>query len=129
MNETPDPREQLYARVTAWVLGELSPAEAAAMAERVKRDRELERLAKRVRHTIGLLRAASKATAQPGVAPSAPAEPMQLDAHALQLTALLLNQIRRAAFAAPHRFGRSSSCSCSSQRRALCGTCPRIFVV
>jgi Mg-chelatase subunit ChlD len=79
MNDTPhpDPRDQLHARVTAWLLGELPPPEAAAMAERVRRDSELRRLADSLRRAIGLLRAASAA---PGsvTETTAPAEPLQL---------------------------------------------------
>jgi Mg-chelatase subunit ChlD len=52
----PNPREELEARVTALLLGELSAAEAASMRELIAKDAELGRLRDRLSLTLDLLR-------------------------------------------------------------------------
>lgn len=52
----PDPRAELEAKVTAWLLGELSAEEAASVQETVANDPELARLRDRLSLTVNLLR-------------------------------------------------------------------------
>src|SRR5665213_3546 len=52
----PNPREELEAKVTALLLGELSPEEAARMEEMIAKDAELGRLRQQLILTMGLLR-------------------------------------------------------------------------
>jgi Mg-chelatase subunit ChlD len=52
----PNPRAELEARVTAWLLGELSAEEAAAVQEMIAKDAELGRLRDRLAQTLNLLR-------------------------------------------------------------------------
>lgn len=67
----PGPQEEMEARVTALLLGELPEAEAAEMRAAIKRDPELARLCQRLKGTIELVRQAS-APAEPATAPAAP---------------------------------------------------------
>ena len=52
----PNPRAELEAKVTALLLGELSPEEAASVREMIAKDAELARLRDRLRLTLDLLR-------------------------------------------------------------------------
>ena len=56
--ESPTPREQLEARLTALLLGELSGDEAAALREIIARDAQLAALHDRLKQTIDLVREA-----------------------------------------------------------------------
>ncbi|MEA3213297.1 MAG: Ca-activated chloride channel [Chthoniobacter sp.] len=67
------PREELEVRLTAWLMGELSPEEAAALQAQMASDPELAALHARLRHALGLLREAS---ALPE--PAAPPAPVRL---------------------------------------------------
>lgn len=71
--ETPTPREELEMRLTALLMGELPPEEAAALEARMAAEPELAALHGRLRKAMELLREAS---AEPE--PSAPAAPVQL---------------------------------------------------
>ena len=70
----PGSHEEMEARITALLLGELPEAEAAEVRAAVKRDPELSRLCQRLKGTIELVRQAS-APAEPT---ATPATPMQL---------------------------------------------------
>ena len=67
------PREELELRITALLMGELSPAEAAALHARIAADPELSALHARLRHAVDLLREARTLPEQ-----TAPAEPLSL---------------------------------------------------
>ena len=54
--ESPTPREQLEARLTALLLGELSPDESAALQEIISKDAQLAALHARLKQTIELVR-------------------------------------------------------------------------
>ncbi|PWU20704.1 MAG: hypothetical protein C5B50_03375 [Verrucomicrobia bacterium] len=64
-----DPRQELEAKLTALLLGELSPEEAAAVQQSMAQDPELAGLYSRLEQTIGLVR---EATAAPVQQPAAP---------------------------------------------------------
>lgn len=70
-----DPRDASEARLTAWLLGELSEAEAAEVRQAIAADPELARLHQRLQHTIGLVREAS---APPAGNVSLPPVPLRL---------------------------------------------------
>src|SRR5437773_2308050 len=53
---TPSPREELEARITALLLGELSPTEAEAVQQAIAQDVELSRLHDRLKQTIEFVR-------------------------------------------------------------------------
>ena len=67
----PNPREELEARVTALLLGELSAAEAASMRETIAKDADLGRLRDRLSLTLDLLR--ETAATPVGETPAQPA--------------------------------------------------------
>ncbi len=75
--DSPSPRDESEAQITALLLGQLSPADAAAVRHAIESDPELQRLAERLRQTIGLVR---EATASPPELEPTPAEPLQLSA-------------------------------------------------
>lgn len=52
----PNPRAELEARITAWLLGELSADEAAQVRAQIEQDRELQKLRDRLSQTLNLLR-------------------------------------------------------------------------
>ncbi|MEY2410519.1 MAG: hypothetical protein QOF48_3189, partial [Verrucomicrobiota bacterium] len=58
-DSSPSPREELEARITALLLGELSEEDAAALRVALDRDPELARLHDRLARTIGLMREAA----------------------------------------------------------------------
>jgi Mg-chelatase subunit ChlD len=62
--ESPTPREQLEARLTALLLGELSEDEAAALREIIARDARLAALHARLKETIDLVREAAVVPAE-----------------------------------------------------------------
>jgi Mg-chelatase subunit ChlD len=66
-----DPRSALEARLTALLLGELPPDQAAALNELLARDAELSRLRQRLEHAIKLLREVEAAPAAPAETPAA----------------------------------------------------------
>lgn len=66
-----DPRSVLEARLTALLLGELPPDQAAALNELLARDAELSRLRPRLEHAIKLLREVEAAPAAPAETPAA----------------------------------------------------------
>ena len=70
----PGSPEEMEARITALLLGELPEAEAAEVRAAIKRDPELTRLCQRLKGTIELVRQASA----PAAPTAAPAAPMQL---------------------------------------------------
>ena len=69
------PREELEARLTALLLGELSADEAAAVRRAIEQNGELAKLFARLHHTIGLVR---ETAAKPVEATIAPAAPLKL---------------------------------------------------
>jgi len=69
------PREEIEIRITAMLLGELLPDEAAALQTQIAADAELTALHARLRRAVGLLREASAIPEQ-----AAPPEPVQLSA-------------------------------------------------
>jgi len=78
---TPDapnsPRDELEARITALLLGELSAEEAAALRQAIDQDPELARLENQLKETIGLVREAASAK---DAKPLEPAAALQLSA-------------------------------------------------
>src|SRR5881296_3099839 len=72
---TPDtpksPREELEARLTALLLGELSAEEAAALRQAIGQDPELARLENQLKETIGLVRQAAASKDEKTVEPAA----------------------------------------------------------
>src|SRR5277367_1919939 len=82
----PNPREELEAKVTAWLLGELSAEEAASVRELVAKDADLQRLQERLSQTLNLLRETvatpmGETPAQPAPLKLSPARREQLLAH------------------------------------------------
>ena len=69
------PREQLEARLTALLLGELSPAEAAEVRAALAQDADLARLHEQLSRTIGLVR---EAAVSPGDKPLTATEPLRM---------------------------------------------------
>jgi autotransporter-associated beta strand protein len=67
----PSPREELEIRITAMLMGELPPDEAAALETQIAADAELTALHARLRRALGLLREATAIPEQP--APPVPA--------------------------------------------------------
>lgn len=67
-----NPQEELEARLTALLLGELSGDEAAAVRRAIEQDGELAKLYARLHHTIGLVRETAATPAEPAAAPAAP---------------------------------------------------------
>ena len=59
LDANPNPRDVLEARLTALLLGELSPEEAAAVRQAIAQDPELARLHERLKQTIALVREAT----------------------------------------------------------------------
>ncbi len=73
----PNPRAELEARVTAWLLGELSADDAARVRAQIEKDPELAKLRDRLSQTLNLLR---ETVATPvGETPATPA-PLKLSA-------------------------------------------------
>jgi Mg-chelatase subunit ChlD/anti-sigma factor RsiW len=70
--ESPTPREQLEARLTALLLGELSPDEAAALREIISNDAQLAALHDRLKRTIELVRETAADPAELSAEPPAP---------------------------------------------------------
>jgi Mg-chelatase subunit ChlD len=70
--ESPTPREELEARLTALLLGELSADEAAALREIIGRDAQLAALHDRLKQTIQLVRETATDPAELAVAQPAP---------------------------------------------------------
>ncbi len=72
---TPDspktPREELEARLTALLLGELSAEEAAALRHTIGQDAELARLENQLKETIGLVRQAAASKDEKTIEPAA----------------------------------------------------------
>ncbi|MBE0540320.1 MAG: von Willebrand factor type A domain-containing protein [Verrucomicrobia bacterium] len=66
------PREELEARLTALLLGELPAEEAAALRAQLAQDPELAALHKRLERTIGLVREVSVSQSEPATAQAAP---------------------------------------------------------
>src|SRR5271170_8186015 len=82
----PNPRAELEARVTAWLLGELSAEEAASVREMIAKDAELGRLQERLSQTLNLLRETvatpmGETPAQPAPLKLSPARREKLLAH------------------------------------------------
>jgi Mg-chelatase subunit ChlD/anti-sigma factor RsiW len=69
------PREELEARLTALLLGELSADDAAAVRQAIEQDAELAKLFARLQQTVGLVR---EAVASPGEPASAQTAPLKL---------------------------------------------------
>ena len=70
--ESPTPREQLEARLTALLLGELPPDEAAALREIISKDAQLAALHDRLKRTIELVRETAADPAELTAEPPAP---------------------------------------------------------
>ena len=90
------PREEIEIRITAMLMGELSPDEAAALQIQIAADAELTALHTRLRRAAGFVREASgfgEKSAQP-----APSQPAQLSA---ERRARLLAHFKGGAHAAP----------------------------
>jgi len=71
------PREQMEARLTALLHGELSPEEAAALREEIAQDAELAQLHERLKQTIGLV---AEVAANPVEQAAAQQTPLRLSA-------------------------------------------------
>ena len=65
------PREELEARLTALLLGELSAEDAAALRHNIKQDPELARLENQLKETIGLVRQAAASKDEKTIEPAA----------------------------------------------------------
>jgi Mg-chelatase subunit ChlD len=75
-SDTPNtPREEMEARVTALLLGELSAEEAAVVRQAIEQDVELAQLHERLKRTISLV---GEATASPGAPAAAQPLPLKL---------------------------------------------------
>src|SRR5882724_1515227 len=74
----PNPRANLEAQVTAYLLGELSAHEAAALRSRLDEDAQLAQLIDRLRPTVSLVREAALRPSPEDAAQ--PAAPLQLSA-------------------------------------------------
>ena len=70
-----DPREELEAKLTALLLGELPAHEAAGLHQQMEQDPELAALYERLKLTVGLVR---ESIAEPVEQASPPPEPMML---------------------------------------------------
>ena len=67
---SPNPREEIEVRITALLMGELSPEEAAALQTQIAGDAELTALHARLRQAVELLREASVMPEHPAPAPA-----------------------------------------------------------
>src|SRR5438093_7550129 len=70
-SDFPTPREELEAKVTALLLGELPADEAFALGRTIERDAELAQLYSRLEQTIGLVRQAAARPADQDAAQTA----------------------------------------------------------
>ncbi|HWX20626.1 MAG TPA: von Willebrand factor type A domain-containing protein [Candidatus Binatia bacterium] len=70
--ETPTPRQELGARVTALLLGELPADQAAALQQAIARDPELAKLYERLKQTVALVRETESSPAAELAAQPAP---------------------------------------------------------
>jgi Mg-chelatase subunit ChlD/anti-sigma factor RsiW len=82
----PNPRAELEAKITAWLLGELSAEEAAGVRELIAKDAELRQLQERLSQTLNLLRETvatpiGETPAQPAPLKLSPARREKLLAH------------------------------------------------
>src|SRR2546426_5171824 len=66
------PREEMEARLTALILGELPAEQAFALGRTIEQDAELAKLYSRLKDTIGLVREAAASPANQGGAQSPP---------------------------------------------------------
>ncbi len=64
------PREELEAKLTALLLGELPADEAFALGRSIEQDAELAKLYARLKETVGLVREATAIQAEQSAAPS-----------------------------------------------------------
>ncbi|MBI5387845.1 MAG: von Willebrand factor type A domain-containing protein [Verrucomicrobia bacterium] len=71
-DSSPTPPETLEARLTALLLGELTPAEAAEVRAALAQDAELARLHERLKLTIALVREAAASPAEKSAPPAVP---------------------------------------------------------
>src|SRR6266568_7144192 len=69
---TKTPREELEAKLTALLLGELPADEAFALGRTIEQDAELAKLYARLKETVGLVREATAIQAEQSAAPSSP---------------------------------------------------------
>src|SRR5690349_16311612 len=67
--ETPTPREELEMRITALLLGQLSPEDEAALRGSLSADPELQRLHDQLRQAIGLVRETVASPGNEGLSP------------------------------------------------------------
>jgi uncharacterized protein YegL len=96
----PNPRAELEARVTAWLLGELPADEAAAVRRKVEGDIELQKLRDRLSQTLNLLR---ETVATPvGETPALP-KPLKLSAARREQLLAQFKTIRPKEFEKPKR--------------------------
>ncbi len=100
----PNPRAELEARLTAYLLGELPAHEAAALRQALDDDAELAKLCDRLKPAIKLVREAA-APAQPG---AAPAEPLKLSEDRRQKLLAHFKTIAPKEFAAPRTSKKST---------------------
>ncbi len=96
-------REELEARLTALLLGELPPVEAAALRVILAEDAQLAALHERLKQAIDLVRQAS---ATPAEAPDAQAPPRKLSDARRQRLLAHFKTVRPKEFARPPRRGR-----------------------
>ncbi len=96
----PTPREELEARLTALLLGQLPEDQAAEVRALIKQDPALARLTQQLKHTIDLVRAASVAHTQE---PAAPAPAIQLSAERREKLLARFKTIAPKQFAKPRR--------------------------
>jgi Mg-chelatase subunit ChlD len=96
----PNPRAEQEARITAWLLGELSADEAARVREQIEQDPELARLRERLAQTLNLLR---ETVATPiGETPASPA-PLKLSPARREKLLAHFKTIQPEEFARPKR--------------------------
>jgi len=96
----PNPRAELEAKVTAWLLGELSAEEAAQVREQIAKDPELGRLQERLSQTLNLLR---ETVATPmGETPAQPA-PLKLSPERREKLLAHFKTVKPKEFAQPPR--------------------------
>jgi Mg-chelatase subunit ChlD/capsular polysaccharide biosynthesis protein/anti-sigma factor RsiW len=101
MNTSPqnhDPRQEMEARITALLLNELPPQEAAQVREAIAKDPALAQLCQRLQHTIGLVR---ETVASPTEEVGAPATPLKLSSQRREQLLQQFKTLRPREFAKP----------------------------
>src|SRR2546428_5172187 len=95
----PIPREELEAKLTALLLGELPADEAFALGRAIEQDAELATLYARLKETVGLVREATVAEA----VQSSPAPDLKLSAERREKLLAHFKTVKPRQFAQPRR--------------------------